>query len=702
MNEENVRKRDWVKNAAIVFLAVLLVLTFFSNTIMNRSLPEVAARYTSSGTINARIRGTATVTANNSYEVKMEQTRTISSVNVRLGNQVETGDILFTLADSESTQLSSAREELRRLTLEYERAVINASLDGDYSSQERSIRLANEKLEELEANKIEAVQKGEEEIAKAKEELEIARLTLDSAEDELRRLETRYATAEGSRDTAQEQVKLAQTKLTTATEAVADAQRYLSELGGLNSGSDTSDVNRRINNKNEEISNKIAEINVAKIMHQSNYDDFVTDAFDHFSTMELSDPSDPSSPLVLTPPEAWDDMVRRAAYLAAYGQFYVDSSSTADPNYIAYSTLTKLDGELSKLEDDLLQLERERNGLLGGNNSYEHERRTRMLENAQTAERNAKSDLTKATEALEDLETALAAVKKDRDEALTDRDKAKTEFTAAENELKLKEENLLTIQRQADDAIKSQEMSIDELLFNLSEQQKKDGIASELQSLNMAEQRNQISIKRSEIAKLESDGTGAVVTSPVSGIIRAINISAGDQTQPGSTLITIELTDRGYSMSIPVTLEQSRQVAIGDIAELDRYSYWGGDLRIILSTIRNDPQNPVNGRILVFDVSGNVESGTSLSISIGQRSQNYPTIVPNSALRSDTNGDFVLVIETNRSPLGNRYVATRVDVNIIASDDTQSAVSGALDRSNYVITTANRPIEPGMQVRFIN
>ena len=34
--------REWVKNAAIIFLAVLLVLTFFSNTIMNRSLVEVA------------------------------------------------------------------------------------------------------------------------------------------------------------------------------------------------------------------------------------------------------------------------------------------------------------------------------------------------------------------------------------------------------------------------------------------------------------------------------------------------------------------------------------------------------------------------------------------------------------------------------------------------------------------------------------
>ena len=45
MIEEKVKKRGWIKNVAIIFLSVLLVLTFFSNTIMNHSLPEVSAQY---------------------------------------------------------------------------------------------------------------------------------------------------------------------------------------------------------------------------------------------------------------------------------------------------------------------------------------------------------------------------------------------------------------------------------------------------------------------------------------------------------------------------------------------------------------------------------------------------------------------------------------------------------------------------------
>ena len=65
--ENGVRKRERVKTAAIILLAVLLVLTFFSKTIMNASLPEVATQQVSSGAINARIRGQGTVEASEVY-----------------------------------------------------------------------------------------------------------------------------------------------------------------------------------------------------------------------------------------------------------------------------------------------------------------------------------------------------------------------------------------------------------------------------------------------------------------------------------------------------------------------------------------------------------------------------------------------------------------------------------------------------------
>ena len=59
--KEKSKKRELIKTIAIVFLAVLLVLTFFSQTIMNYSLPEVATQMVSSGTINAKVRGSGTL-----------------------------------------------------------------------------------------------------------------------------------------------------------------------------------------------------------------------------------------------------------------------------------------------------------------------------------------------------------------------------------------------------------------------------------------------------------------------------------------------------------------------------------------------------------------------------------------------------------------------------------------------------------------
>jgi hypothetical protein len=47
-------------------------------------------------------------------------------------------------------------------------------------------------------------------------------------------------------------------------------------------------------------------------------------------------------------------------------------------------------------------------------------------------------------------------------------------------------------------------------------------------------------------------------------------------------------------------------------------------------------------------------------------------------------------------------VATRVDVQVLASDDTQSAVTGGLSGWEYVITTSNKPVEAGKLVRLSN
>ena len=124
--ENGVRKREWVKTAAIILLAVLLVLTFFSKTIMNASLPEVATQQVSSGAINARIRGQGTVEASEVYNVTIKQTRKVSSVLVKTGQEINVGDTLFVLEAEDSDELKQAETDLETLQQNYDKSLIEA------------------------------------------------------------------------------------------------------------------------------------------------------------------------------------------------------------------------------------------------------------------------------------------------------------------------------------------------------------------------------------------------------------------------------------------------------------------------------------------------------------------------------------------------------------------------------------------------
>lgn len=138
---------------------------------------------------------------------------------------------------------------------------------------------------------------------------------------------------------------------------------------------------------------------------------------------------------------------------------------------------------------------------------------------------------------------------------------------------------------------------------------------------------------------------------------------------------------------------------MGDVGELvNAWRY--DDVTVTLASIKVDPESRGQKKLLTFNVTGSVVAGQSLSFSVGQKSANYNFIVPNSAVREDNNGKFILIVQSKSSPLGTRYTASRVDVEVIASDETQSAISGALAGYEFVITTSTKPVEAGNLVRL--
>ena len=295
---------------------------------------------------------------------------------------------------------------------------------------------------------------------------------------------------------------------------------------------------------------------------------------------------------------------------------------------------------------------------------------------------------------------------------LTMRDLAKTKLDAAQKDLTTAEEELADLQKRRDgystldDDILTAQRSIEDMVVALNEQQIADGKTQALNAIEMREMQKKIEDATANLAKLRDNTSGSEVVSQVRGVIRQINYTAGKTVTPDDVLMQIDVTDRGYTVSFAVTNEQAAQVKVGDVGEVSNYYMWGAQIQAVLDAIRNDPSKPAGqGKVLTFAIFGEVNAGEQLTITVGQRSAEYDVVVPNSAVREDTNGTFVYQLVAKSSPLGNRYIATRVPVTVIAKDDMSTAIESSLSSgwdSDFVITTSSKPLEHGMQVRQVD
>lgn len=204
---------------------------------------------------------------------------------------------------------------------------------------------------------------------------------------------------------------------------------------------------------------------------------------------------------------------------------------------------------------------------------------------------------------------------------------------------------------------------------------------------------------QASLDQLNQEGSGNKILAASGGVVSNISISKGQTTVAGEPLLTITNQESGYAATLTVTTEQARRIKVGDTAAIDE-SWYYSDLSAVVTGIRNNSENPGQSKLVDLKVTGAVSEGTTLNFAIGDKNSSYDLIVPNGAVREDKNGKFILIIRQKGSPLGNRYFAQRVNVEVTASDDVNSAITGELEGYEYVITTSTRSIKPGDQVRL--
>lgn len=566
MKENGRNKREWIKTAAIVFLTVMLILTFFSNTFMNYSLPEVATQYVQSGTITAKIRGSGVVESSDPYNVEVTETRKIASVAVRVGDVVQKGDVLIYLEDVESDELKAAMEALEAAQDKYDQALLSADVTAtDILAVNRGVSTASYRAQITAAQK--AVEDAERGVEEAQRFADGVQKLVDAFEEEIE------TTPENIADVTEEQRLYDEAKLAweNAEFALSNAQNLRKEK----------------ENRRDALQEQY---NIEVSISGGNVDGIFS---------QLKD--------------------ARAEY------------NSAD------AKCKELDLDVSRKKLVMDQAEKRLNDKKESGKTEDY-----------------KADLEAQKREVDKSMAQAQALLKERQDALEDKTTALTDLTA----------------------------QISRTL----------GLVSDLEEIEKA---------RQKVEELRAKSVGTTIDAPISGTITSLNAIAGGSTSAGTPVAVLQPEGKGFTMSFSVTNEQAKRLSVGDRADLvNAWRY--DDVTVTLASIKPDKTDPGQKKLLTFDVTGSVVAGQTLNISVGQKSASYDLIVPNSAIREDNNGKFILIVQSKDSPLGTRYTASRVDVEVLASDDTQSAISGALYGYEFVITTSTKPVEAGKLIRLSN
>lgn len=555
MNENGTKKREWVKNAAIVFLIILLLLTFFSNTIQNYSLPEVATQYVENGSITAKIRGMGVVESGDPYSVKIKEVREVASVEVRVGDKVEAGQVLCVLTEGDSQgletakgNLETAQKALEAAQFNFDRQLLTGGYDVSIMQNAGNVGNMSSYLNQ---------------IYTAKNEMEAAQAKVEEWNNVITAIDRQLAFNPYSADVTQE------------TKAVNDAQAALNAIN--------------------------------------------------------------------------NDLTGAQNWLASLDAQIEQEKATLSVSGSNASNLESLTSQRLTANQNVINL--------------------------QSRQRSAEQNLRNAQAALD----------------------AKKATTDVDNTLNQQKAFAQLSLGNAQDYYELKKTSYDDLVKNIGDtfalSELSDAIISAQKAVDEAQ---------AQVDKLTTEAMGNEVTAPISGLITAINVSSGKETPQDGVVFTMQPEGKGYTMSFSVTNQQAQRLSVGDQAELVN-SWRYDDIQVTLASIKPDPNNPGQSKLLTFNVTGeSVIAGQTLNVSVGQKSANYDMTVPNSAIREDSNGKFILVISSKSSPIGTRYFASRVDVEVLASDDTRSAISGGVESYAYVITTSTKPVEAGKQVRLAN
>lgn len=147
-SDANLVKKKTIARIAAIFTGIMILLTFFSNTINNFSLPRVQLENPISGALIKEVTGEGVLEAVKEISIYASQGRRVEEVKVKAGEKVSKGQIIAVL------EKKDLEEQLKVETIRYEK--LKLALEGltgtSTEKYSRPVEAAGEKVQEAQKN----------------------------------------------------------------------------------------------------------------------------------------------------------------------------------------------------------------------------------------------------------------------------------------------------------------------------------------------------------------------------------------------------------------------------------------------------------------------------------------------------------------------------------------------------------------------
>lgn len=706
-----------------IFFISMIVFTFLSRAADSITVAKVAVAKIEQGTVSYTLNGTGVVKEQKERKIRAEDGYVIKKLGIKKGDKIEKGQLLFVydLKTLEEKKKVMEKEE-EKLKLEYEKAKLGNVSTTNQTEIEQLLLEKRYAEEDLEAAK-NAVEQVKEEIEKKKQiEQEDAEKEYKQKEKEIEKEQKEVQREiESSIQAIEQEIKKQEVEKKNAERAIRDAQNELEALDKPIKKVDALiQAYVKAMESNQEVAIEKAKNDIFDYYYDGKYKEYIDELEKAEHTLQRIQ-------------EDEQDMEKNYEKNINYWDQY-------DPDI---NIVKAYEQQLQNREEERKKYKREIEDIQKTikNLKEKEEALTNVLSDYQYALKNyfVESDIESAyhrvltvlkVEKVEDseyekAETTLKRAKEDRDilveqgkekivsleqqkELLEEKQKEIQEKKIElEKEQLVKEKGMDTYEKEltaAEEEVKNKERALESAKLQIekakeakSNSAKQEHMEEKVEQLNVAG--ILLDLKEKKAQKEEIEGLlkkEGKVTSQIKGEIKEITF------EEGSTITTqdsISVIMEGYELSASASEEQIKHFNSGDeiMVSLDERN----KLTLAIGVIEKaDKDNMCNFTIELPQEEEKIALGDSLNYEAIKKSGFYRQCVNINAIRQDTYGTYVLILENKNSVLGESLVAVKREVTILEKDTRKAAIESQITEEQDIVIGSNKNIEEGDRVRM--